>query len=158
VSRVPTTVPLLALAGLLGAAHSAPAQYPYNNPYNRPYVSPYINLLRAGSSPGVNYYGIVRPEVEFRSGINQLQQQTQLNQQLITGLTGANPGPLTTGHPVGFQNHLTYFQNLGAGGQGGTGFGVGLGTGGRPGGAGAQGQGGRGGAGASGSRGSSRGR
>ena len=142
-SRVPTTVPVLTLAGLLVVSQSASAQYPYNNPYNRPYVSPYINLLRGGTTAGINYYGIVRPEVDFRTGINQLQQQTQLNQQLITGLASTTLGPPTTGHPVGFQNHLTYFQNLGGGAQG-TGFGVGLGPGARPGGAGAQGQAGRG--------------
>jgi hypothetical protein len=74
-------------------------------------VSPYLNLLRAGTAPGVNYYGLVRPEFEFRRNIGQLQTQSLTQQQAITGLQTA-PGAVTTGHQVGFQNHLGYFQNL----------------------------------------------
>lgn len=85
------------------------------NTYSPPRTSPYLNLLRGGSSPGVNYYGLVRPELEFRSSIGQLRQQTQLNQQAITGLQNVQPGPLTTGHQFGFMTHSIYFQNLGGG-------------------------------------------
>jgi hypothetical protein len=80
-------------------------------------VSPYLNLLRSGSAPGVNYYGLVRPEFEFRRNIGQLQAQNFAQQQAITGLQTA-PTTVTTGHPVGFQNHLGYFQNLSALGAG----------------------------------------
>jgi hypothetical protein len=99
-----------ALAGL-GAAE-ARAQLPYTPPpYTRPAVSPYINLLRRGSDPGVNYYGLVRPQQEFRSGIQQLQQQVGGAQAVGEQQAGGLP---TTGHPVQFMNHLTYFQNLGS--------------------------------------------
>ena len=46
-------------------------------PY-RPPVSPYLNLLNRQTSPAVNYYGIVRPQVQFGQAIQQ--QQSELNQ------------------------------------------------------------------------------
>jgi hypothetical protein len=75
-------------------------------------VSPYLNLLRQGSAPGVNYYGLVRPEFEFRRNIGALQGQVLNNQQAITGLQTAPATAVTTGHAVGFQNHGSYFQSL----------------------------------------------
>jgi hypothetical protein len=112
----------LALAGLLCQAPAARAQYPYGgNPYTRPAVSPYINLLRGGASPAINYSTLVRPELEFRSSINQLNNQTLLNQQAITGLSQQQyGGPLVTGAQVGFQNQGVYFNSL-TGGPGGFG-------------------------------------
>jgi hypothetical protein len=93
--------------------------------YSTPRTSPYLNLLRRGSSPAVNYYGLVRPEVEYRTAIGQLQQQTQANQQAIAGV-GAQGGVLTTGNVAGFMNYGSYFQNAGSGAgglPGGTGVG-----------------------------------
>lgn len=40
----------------------------------RPTVSPYLNLLRGGS-PVLNYYGLVRPEQEFRNTNDQFREQ-----------------------------------------------------------------------------------
>src|SRR5581483_8666255 len=120
------SVPLtasLALACLLGPAGVARAQFaPGANPYSRPAVSPYLNLLRQGATPGFNYSTLVRPEIDFRTSINQLSGQTLANQQAITGLAQQNlyGGPLVTGAQVGFQNHLVYFQSL-SGGPGGFG-------------------------------------
>src|SRR4051812_48745170 len=105
------SVPLSAVL-VLAAARGAYAQPPS---YAQPRTSPYLNLLRAGSSPGVNYYGLVRPEVDFRRSIQQLQTQTQANQQTLTGLQTAT-GALTTGHPVGFMTHTAYFQTVSAAG------------------------------------------
>ena len=85
-----------------------------SSPYyysTQPRVSPYINLLRQGSAPGVNYYGLVRPEIEFRRNIQQLQGQTLNQQQAITGLQ-TTTSAVVTGHPVGFQTQGSYFQNL----------------------------------------------
>jgi hypothetical protein len=82
------------------------------NPGNRPVVSPYINLLRAGSSGGVNYYGLVRPEIEFRSGIQRNQQQISASQQSYSELTA---GLSTTGHPTRYMTHWSYFMNNGVG-------------------------------------------
>jgi hypothetical protein len=85
--------------------------YP-GNPANRPAVSPYINLLRGGSSAGVNYYGLVRPEIEFRSGIQRNQQQIAAGQQSYSELTA---GLSTTGHPTRYMTHWNYFMNNGVG-------------------------------------------
>jgi len=82
------------------------------NPANRPAVSPYINLLRGGSSGGVNYYGLVRPEIEFRSGIQRNQQQIAASQQSYSELAA---GMSTTGHPTRYMTHWNYFLNNGVG-------------------------------------------
>jgi len=101
----------------LAVAGSASAQYRPAYPlYSQPAVSPYLNLLRAGAPPGINYYGIVQPEVQFRAGLQQVGLQTSANQQAIAGLQSPTALP-ATGHAVGFQNHLGYFQNIGAPGQ-----------------------------------------
>src|SRR4051812_45352389 len=63
------------------AAAQGPAQGP--PPITRPAVSPYLNLLRTDQPAGLNYYNLVRPQVEFRSSIGQLQQQTATDQQAI---------------------------------------------------------------------------
>ncbi len=41
---------------------------------SRPTISPYLNLLRQGN-PALNYYGLVRPEQEFRSANDQFRGQ-----------------------------------------------------------------------------------
>ena len=82
------------------------------NPANRPAVSPYINLLRGGSSGGVNYYGLVRPEIEFRGAIQRNQQQIAASQQSYSELTA---GLSTTGHPTRYMTHWNYFLNNGIG-------------------------------------------
>jgi|GEM_PF-3546201 len=103
-------ISMLAVA-LLASAAPLWAQYPAN-PANRPAVSPYINLLRAGSSAGVNYYGLVRPDIEFRSGIQRNQQQIIANQQSVSDVT---TGVMTTGHPTRYMTHWNYFLNNGIG-------------------------------------------
>jgi hypothetical protein len=112
------------LAFLTVNVGSASAQYTPISPFSQPRVSPYLNLLRQGTAPGINYYGLVRPEIDFRTGIQQLGAQGIANQQAINALQNTT-GALTTGHAFGFQNHQGYFQNLGAGGQGTPGFGLG---------------------------------
>src|SRR5262245_6943216 len=81
-------------------------------PYRRPTVSPYINLVRPGTDPAVQYYGIVRPEVTFRNSIQQLQLQQGVlttQQQDLTTAAGLAP----TGHPTGFQTQAKYFMRKG---------------------------------------------
>ena len=36
-----------------------------NGPGNTPTFSPYLNLLREGGGVGQNYFGLVRPQVDF---------------------------------------------------------------------------------------------
>lgn len=70
----------------LSFGKSAPAQPPpgslqrlHNGSPNavggRSPFSPYLNLLRRGNSTAFNYYGLVRPELEFRGADNQFRQQ-----------------------------------------------------------------------------------
>ena len=75
---------------------------------NTPPVSPYLNLLRPGTSPGINYYGLVRPQIDFQNSVQALQSQFGYAQQ-AAGLQTGDPG--TTGHPVYFLNYSAYFLN-----------------------------------------------
>src|SRR5262245_20324517 len=77
-----------ATVGYLAATSGfAAAQAPL--PYQTPPVSPYLSLFRQGSPPGVNYYNLVRPQIEFNSSIQQLQQQVGVNRQGIADLQQA---------------------------------------------------------------------
>jgi hypothetical protein len=80
---------------------------------NRPVVSPYLNLARPGASPAFNYFTLVRPQIAASTSIQQLQQQTQSNQQLITQLQDQPPVP-ATGHASAFMNVGGNFMNYGA--------------------------------------------
>jgi hypothetical protein len=93
------------------AAGPARAQYPVNSRgvpgYTSPPVSPYINLLRSGSNPAINYYGLVRPQFQFQNSITGLQQQvTTLDQTQAEAEAGVLP---STGHPVQFFNYSHYY-------------------------------------------------
>jgi hypothetical protein len=81
--------------------------------YASPVVSPYLNLLRRGSDPAVNYYGLVRPEVEFRNSIQSLQQQVTTLGTETTAEQGAAALP-PTGHPTRFRDYSRYFARTGA--------------------------------------------
>jgi hypothetical protein len=102
---------LLVWGAVLQPAHAQIPNYGLD-PSRRPPVSPYINLLRTGASPGVSYYGIVRPEFAYSAALGQLQgQQTILaNQQ--QELTAATALP-ATGHKSGFMTQSKYFMTSG---------------------------------------------
>ncbi|MBY0522867.1 MAG: hypothetical protein K2R98_05695 [Gemmataceae bacterium] len=110
-------VALLAL-GLSGSLSHAQGPAPYsrpnpnpNNPYSRPIFSPYLNLSRgAGTVPGINYAGIVRPEFQTQSDISQVQQQLYQNSQAIAQAEETNAGGLNTGHPTQFLNLSHYYR------------------------------------------------
>jgi hypothetical protein len=78
--------------------------------YNYPTISPYLNLNRRGASPGLNYLTLVRPELEFRAGLQGLNNQVTLNQQAIAEI--GNQPLLGTGHQIFFNNTSHYFGNL----------------------------------------------
>jgi hypothetical protein len=105
----------MAMSGLCCGIVVAPAlaQYPsvsqgpqnYSRP---PAISPYLNLLRTGADPAINYYGIVRPQNDFRNSIQGLQQQVgTLNNQTTASAQGTEL-PFT-GHQVQFMNWSGYF-------------------------------------------------
>jgi hypothetical protein len=88
-----------------------------NLPYNpRPAVSPYLNMLR-GSNAAINYYGVVRPQIQTAQTLQHLQNQQLLlptvqrtvpltNDDLVDGLP-------STGHPVQFMSYSHYFPQPG---------------------------------------------
>jgi len=121
--------PLLSLCLLLAGEAVAQAQA-----INNPTVTPWRNLYNGGSTPLNNYFNQVRPELDFRASIFQLQRQTAANQQGLSNLAATPAGPLVTGHQAGFMTQNSYFQTLGAGGAGSAGgTGSGFGTVGRSG-------------------------
>src|SRR5262249_3436964 len=97
------------------AAAQPPLGRPPTNPPSRPPGSPFTNLFRGGTNPAINYYGLVRPQQEFRSDLTQLQQQRlQAGALLTLPDQGVSTIP-TTGHPTRFFNYSHYFLNQGGG-------------------------------------------
>ena len=85
----------------------------------RPTVSPYVNLLRQGNSPTLNYYGLVRPEVNSRQEAQALQSATSANQRTIGDLLNGGGALPSTGTASGFLTHRSYFMTQGGGSGGG---------------------------------------
>jgi hypothetical protein len=83
-------------------------------------VSPYLNLLNRNGSPVINYYGIVRPQLQAQANFQSL--QNQINPAYANQSTMGYDQPSVTGHAFGFQNYRLYFQNQFTAG----GFGVGM--------------------------------
>jgi len=112
------TIAILALAIIETSNASAQPPAPGREPLRRPGYSPYLNLTRPGGGAVQNYYGLVRPEVQLREGINQLRQDAQT---LAAGMAAApSDAELATGHPTGYMTHLRYFgTNRGSGGAAG---------------------------------------
>jgi hypothetical protein len=107
---------LLSLSLAMVSTGPALAQVGTALPYNpRPTVSPYLNMLRGGNA-AVNYYGIVRPQMQAAVTLQRLQMDQNalfLAQSLLSSpppvdLTLAE-GPPSTGHPVQFMNYSRYF-------------------------------------------------
>ena len=78
-----------------------------NGPGNTPTFSPYINLLREGGGVGQNYFGLVRPQVDFAQqnqmlgqGINALQANQMQQGRMVGGYGYTQLG--ATGHAVMF--------------------------------------------------------
>ncbi len=81
-------------------------------PYQGPAVSPYVNLTRSGSPAGVNYYGLVRPQIEFSNSIQQLQQDVATNREAVLTTSEAEANLPTTGHATGFMTQAKYFNTI----------------------------------------------
>jgi hypothetical protein len=107
---------LLALTTLL-AAGSLYAQAPLvpqgsTQPYSPPVVSPYLNLLNRGN-PAINYYGIVRPEVQEQQQLQRLQfGLARTNAEVETAATTGFGVTAATGHSVGFMTQATFFNTV----------------------------------------------
>lgn len=119
--RMATWIGVVVMAVSAGWASAQPA--PIGPTPVRPGYSPYLNLLRGsgGSGPALSYYGLVRPEQDFRRSQQQMQSQLSMLQasQAMTTTTGSvdlvSDLP-QTGHGVSFLNTGGYFQNLRTGG------------------------------------------
>ena len=74
----------------------------------QPTFSPYLNLLRRGNSTFQNYYGLVRPEQQFRTTNEQFQSNfNQVQRQFNSAQQAKFASPLqATGHQVRFMSHL----------------------------------------------------
>lgn len=86
---------------------SATAQVPGTD-QRRPAFSPYLNLLRGGN-PVLNYYGIVRPEQEFRATNQEfLGTFNRVDQRFEDAQAESLRSRLqTSGHRVRFMSDLT---------------------------------------------------
>lgn len=91
---------------------------PTFTPYNYgPTLSPYLNLLRIGN-PAVNYYGLVRPELEFRANdarifgdLNSIQHRLSAPATPVREKkSDESPRFSSTGHPVTFMNKAPYYR------------------------------------------------
>jgi hypothetical protein len=88
---------------------------PQTSPFPRAPISPYLNLARGGN-PAINYYGLVRPQVEFQQSLFGLQQQVSGLGQTQALQSEAARSSATTGHPTRFFNYSHYFMSQGGGG------------------------------------------
>jgi hypothetical protein len=106
-------VVLVAAAGLAGAQPPVPGGGPPPRP---PAFSPYLNLTRPGGSVTLNYFGLVRPEVQAREAIRNLNQDVMANREAI-GELESDTGGVTelpgTGFVPSFGTRPPYFLNTG---------------------------------------------
>ena len=119
---------VLAASALMAFAWVSPLAAQSINGFNPsgPAVSPYLNLMRPASLPAINYYDLVRPQMQFQSAITNLQQnQASLIQGMTTGGAAAD-SPVMTGHTVMFGNLSHYYAGGAAGGGVGGGMGGGM--------------------------------
>ncbi len=86
---------------------------PPTAPTPRPAFSPYLNLARGGNA-AINYYGLVRPQVDTAASLQRLQRE--INQGMIPSgqptmevLQNGAPTTPITGHSVRFFNLNPYF-------------------------------------------------
>ena len=94
--------------GVGNSGYSPETGYSTPGAYARPVVSPYLNLIGRNSA-AVNYYGIVRPQLEFRAV---QQRQGSRLQQLESREGDAKPDDFAlphTGHRCFFLNYSHYY-------------------------------------------------
>jgi hypothetical protein len=77
-------------------------------PTSRPTFSPYLNLLRGENSTLLNYYGLVRPEIEFRAANQQFQAGFGRVDAQLRDTRGDSDGSRLSqsGHQVQFMSNL----------------------------------------------------
>ena len=81
----------------------------------QPPVSPYLNINRFGQPPGLNYYNMIRPQVQTQQQLMALQNQQHALSSALVGPGGTiaspdQPQPTSiTGHPVNYFDWSRYF-------------------------------------------------
>ena len=80
--------------------------------YKPPAVSPYLNLLRPGD-PAINYFGLVRPQQDFRNGIQGLNTAFGAVQSQAV-LQEGQEFPLGTGHASNYMTQGKFFMTRGS--------------------------------------------
>lgn len=82
----------------------------YNNSNSRRQTqSPFLNLIRGGSAT-LNYYGLVRPQVDTGQAVQTLQFQQQILKEGTTTLGDGGNQPISpTGHAAQFFSYGNYF-------------------------------------------------
>jgi hypothetical protein len=117
----PTWAAGLAVLGTLACSSGARAQYP-GQPRptaSSPAYSPYLNLLRPGNTAN-NYYGLVRPQLDFQNQVSTLQQQYGALNQTVNGQPADQQLALpATGHGAVFMNYGRYYPGMAGGRAGG---------------------------------------
>jgi hypothetical protein len=113
--RRPTTSCLLAFALVASMSSLATAQVGFSgnrfstqpsvNPFSRPLVSPYVNLLNNNNSTVLNYYGLVRPEVDALDAQTRLQSSFESLDDRVRRQT-ANSQLGASGHAARFMTDL----------------------------------------------------
>lgn len=104
---------------LAGVAAAQPPGLPPGGPGvapGGPTFSPYLNLLRRNTPAYLNYYGLVRPQVNAQQAIMGLQQGLAANQYQTQQLQSNDAALAGTGHPSFFMNQSRYFMTNGGGG------------------------------------------
>ena len=100
----------------LGATEVFAQPQPGISNYRSPTVSPYLNLLRGpngnAGTPAINYFALVRPEIQTSQSLLGLGSDVNTNRQAINDLTFGLPA---TGHPTQFLNLGSYFLSNGTG-------------------------------------------
>jgi hypothetical protein len=104
---------LASIVMLLSFCETAVAQFrgAWVRPRERPAFSPYLNLNRFGASPAINYFGLVKPQLQSNANFNQIGRNVTELQQREPVVSGSELPE--TGHRTGFLNHHRYFLNTG---------------------------------------------
>jgi len=99
------------------AAHAQPQIGSYSAPVVNPHpvISPYLNLNRTGTATSINYFGLVRPQMDNQRAIQQLQQQFKTTENQVGQLGQLSQQQTTdeiapTGRGVGgFMNYSHFY-------------------------------------------------
>jgi hypothetical protein len=116
--RMKSALIALTLALAASAAYAQAPVQPPTQPYSPPVLNPYLNLLNRGN-PAINYYGIVRPQIQqgqqlqmLQFGLNRTAAEAATAEQTALTAPGASAVLPDTGHVAGFMTQTKYFNTV----------------------------------------------